>query len=125
MDNLKEKLAAFAQLVQAESISRSSKDGLTHTANAEYHKIGIYPGSKFTRISIGGGMRYCVRNEDGAIFAAKGTKGPNFNQFFGTLDTINQFYWGGYTGRPKEDSEYVAVPVRGGSGYHTCVKKET
>jgi hypothetical protein len=84
-------------------------------------------GTKYTRVfsrqgqSLAGSVRYFIRNQDGAIFAAEGWKKPNLRRQFGTLATMDQFDWGGYEAVAKPGSDYVMKPTRG--GYQTAVPR--
>ena len=54
------------------------------------------PGRKYTKIDIGGSGRYMVDNETGDIFGIKAYGVVHLGYHFGNLDTIFDWYWGGY-----------------------------
>jgi hypothetical protein len=67
--------------------------------NNIYSQIGtkIIQGKKYTRIDVclpQQSGRYMVDNETGAIYGIKGYGVVNLGHYHGTLDTINNYYWG-------------------------------
>jgi hypothetical protein len=72
----------------------------------------LKPGQKYVRVCIDGGSRYFVEISTGKIFGSASYKKPNLVRLYGTLDTINDWHWGGFyavgklgqnTLVPKED----------------------
>ncbi len=53
---------------------------------------------KYTYIDQGGSGKYLI-NFDGEIYGIKAYGVINLRRFYGTLDTINEFYWGDYTAK--------------------------
>jgi len=53
---------------------------------------------KYTYIDIGRSGKYLI-NDDGEIYGIKAYGVINKGHFYGTLDTINEFYWGDYTAK--------------------------
>lgn len=56
----------------------------------------VIPGKKYTKIDVGHSGKYMV-DEEGRIFGIKAYGVIHRGHQYGTLDTINDFYWGGYT----------------------------
>ena len=50
---------------------------------------------KYAHINTGSSGGYLV-NENGEIYGIKAYGVINKGRFYGTLDTINDYYWGGY-----------------------------
>lgn len=98
-------------------------------ADYNYEQRVIYElgGIKFVRVSFSArgasykSSRYFVQVSDGTIFASSSWKKPNFNRSFGTLDTIDQFYWGGYEGVALPNSIFEMKKTVG--PYSTAVLK--
>jgi len=65
-------------------------------ANPEYNKVTIHIGNKYTRIDVGTSGKYMVENETGIIYGIKGYGVPNKKKVYGTLETIDEYYWGEY-----------------------------
>ncbi len=59
-------------------------------------KTKVIPGKKYTKIDVGHSRKYMIDNE-GNIFGIKAYGVIHRGHCYGTLDTINDFYWGGYT----------------------------
>jgi hypothetical protein len=113
------KLEKFLTLLTADTADRYK--GITSPV-AKASK----PGKIYTRVYLEDSQkmsRYFVSNFDGKIFACSSWKAPNFNRCFGTLDTIDQFYWGDYEGRAKPGTSFTMKAVAGGSGYMTAIPK--
>ena len=101
MDNLTEKLEAFAILWMNDHIDYLRRAELDCSANIQNGKTSIKPGSKYTKVDIGTSGRYMVENETGIIYGIKGYGQIHKGHSYGTLDTINEYYWGNYTGVKK------------------------
>ena len=63
--------------------------------------VSIKPGRKYTKVDVGTSGAYMVVNETGEIFGIKAYGVIHRGHQYGTLDTINNFYWGGYTATRK------------------------
>jgi len=63
-------------------------------------KVTIKPGSKYTKIDRGTSGKYMV-DKDGNIFGIKAYGVIHRGHRYGTLDTVDQYYWGGYTAIKK------------------------
>lgn len=61
----------------------------------------IKPGRKYTKVDMGGSGVYMIVNETGEIFGIKGYGVIYRGHQYGTLDTINLWYWGEYQAYKK------------------------
>jgi hypothetical protein len=66
-----------------------------------YSGIGteVIPGKKYTKIDVKlpqQSGRYMVVNETGEIYGIKAYGVIHKGHYFGTLETIDDYYWGGY-----------------------------
>ena len=59
-------------------------------------KTTIRPGKKYTKVDVGSSGKYMVVNETGEIFGIKGYGVIHFGHFYGTLETIDDYFWGRY-----------------------------
>ena len=57
-------------------------------------------GKKYTKVDVGRSGKYMVVNETGEIFGVKAYSVIHRGHAYGTLDTINDWYWGEYTAYP-------------------------
>lgn len=92
-----EKLDAFVALFQADQsayIQRLYPDSKLPMDVAKACK----PGKKFVRVNIGASGRYMVDLNDGTIYGIKGYGVVHYGHVYGTLDTINDWFWGEYYG---------------------------
>jgi hypothetical protein len=95
------KLEAFAKLVEDETIERLKADDLGCDANIANARTKIKPGKKYTKVDIGESGRYMV-DTDGQIWWIKTYGVINRGHYFGTLDTIHDYYWGHYQAHKKQ-----------------------
>ncbi len=94
----------FAQIVLAQTKERlraSYPDSPQH----EWEQVRVVPGPKYTKVDIGpkGNMsgKYMIDNATGEIFGIKGYGRIHRAHRYGTLDTVNDWYWGGYVGERR------------------------
>lgn len=90
------RLEAETKMLRVAEFSRATKEYL----NA-YARINIKPGKKYTKVDIGGSGKYMVDLSDGAIYGIKAYGVIHKGHQYGTLDTIDQWFWGGYTAVKK------------------------
>ena len=95
------RIAALADRIETETRERFVADGM----NPELHethaiKVTVKPGKKYTKIDVGSSGKYMV-TEDGEIFGIKTYGVIHWGHQYGTVDTINEWDWSGYTARKK------------------------
>ena len=93
---MKNKIIAFAALLEAESLQRLEASGLTCQANKDNCKTRVIEGKKYTKVDIGSSGRYMVENETGNIFGIKAYGQIHKGHFYGTVDTTAEYFWGDY-----------------------------
>ena len=93
---MKNKIIAFAALLEAESLQRLAASGLTCQTNKDNCKTRVIEGKKYTKVNVGSSGRYMVENETGNIFGIKGYGVIHKGHFYGTVDTTAEYFWGGY-----------------------------
>lgn len=106
---MKNKILAFAALVQTQSIQRLQEqhlDCLTNIANAHTRVI---EGSKYTKVDIGTSGRYMVENATGNIFGIKAYGQIHKGHFYGTVDTTADYFWGNYYPQKADQTPLPAV----------------
>jgi hypothetical protein len=97
------KIVALAKLIEEQTRARFAADWAREVPedllklNAS---VRIIAGPKYTKVDVGQSGKYMVVNETGAIHGIKAYGVIHKGHKYGTLDTINDFYWGGY--RPVE-----------------------
>ena len=97
-----EKIKAFAALLEAETRAkyekfftcpnREDREQLVQQSSV----VTVIPGKKYTKVDVGRSGKYMV-DADGNIFGVKGYGVIHRGHHYGTLDTINEWYWGDYT----------------------------
>lgn len=67
------------------------------------YEVIIIPGRKYTKINTlfpNECGKYMVVNTTGEIYGIKGYGTIHKGHYYGTLDTIDNYYWGGFTASP-------------------------
>ena len=94
-----EKLQTFADLLYKQKLERLNKQYPNFPEPEHYVRVTIRPGRKYTRVNVGDSGAYMVVNDTGEIFGIKGYGVIHRGHRYGTLDTIEQYYWGEYAAR--------------------------
>jgi len=109
-----EKMVALAQKIEEQTQQRLRDDDLACQANLDNAKTYIRIGKKYDKIDIGGSGKLMVERETGNIFGIKAYGKIHRGHFFGTLDTIDDWYWGEY--RPitvEQNSKRIRIRFKG------------
>lgn len=100
-----QKIEIFAKLVSKEQLERLNKDypeNLEH--NPDFWKkdatTSVKPGRKYTKVDVGTSGKFMI-DEDDNIFGIKAYGVIHRGHYYGTLDTIDQYYWGEYYPQKK------------------------
>jgi len=93
------KLQEFAELLEKQQIEDLVKHNLACQPNRDNCKTKIIPGRKYTRVNVGTSGKYMIVNDTGEIYGIKAYGVIHRGHKYGTLDTINEWYWGEYYGR--------------------------
>lgn len=89
------KLELLAAKVEADTLDNLKRTGLDCEANRLNAKTSIKPGKKYTKVDVGSSGKYMV-DAEGNIFGIKAYGVIHTGHQYGTLDTINEWYWGQY-----------------------------
>lgn len=92
---MKEKIKLLCDKITKESQERLQKQGLACQCNLDNVVAHSHIGNKYIRIDVGTSGRYMVDEEEN-IYGIKAYGVVNKGHYFGTLDTINNYYWGDY-----------------------------
>jgi hypothetical protein len=65
------------------------------------YTVKVKPGRKYTKVDVGKSGKYMVVNDTGEIFGIKAYGVIHKGHFYGTLETINEWNWGGYSAYKK------------------------
>lgn len=91
----------FAAILLAQRKAQLKADYPT-SPQWEWEQVRVKPGKVYTKVDIGpeGNMsgKYMVENETGVIYGIRGYGRVHKGHVYGTLDTVEDWYWGGYTG---------------------------
>lgn len=90
-----EKLEALKELMQKQSEERIIKDHGSIRGNEQSFIVSVKEGKKYTKIDRGGSGVYMV-DEKGDIYGIKAYGVIHRGHYFGNLDTISLYNWGGY-----------------------------
>lgn len=110
---MKDKIAAFAKLVEDQQIQNLRDKRLDCEANIKNARTSVKTGKKFAKVDVGTSSRYMVEMSTGNIFGTKGYGQVHRGHFYGTVDTINEYFWGEYyperlaSPLPKQGSSFI------------------
>jgi hypothetical protein len=103
MENFQKLLDEFSA-----TLSRDVRDnyftrwGGKHENLAEkYSRVELQPGKKYIRVVLDTSSRYFIEKETGNIYGSAGWRSPNFKRQYGTLNTVNDWYWGDFYAENK------------------------
>jgi hypothetical protein len=99
---MKNKIIAFAQLVQSETEARMREQGSHESTITVHAKTTIKEGHRYTKVDVGSSGKYMVEMSTGNIFGIKAYGQIHRGHFFGTVNTISEFYWGDYSPSRKD-----------------------
>lgn len=88
-------------LVTKETQERLIATGLDCENNMKNAIAHHHIAKRYTRLDIGYSGRYMIENDTGRIFGIKAYGVINRGRYYGTLDTIHNYNWGGYTATKK------------------------
>jgi hypothetical protein len=88
----------FANKVQKETLERLNKDypNTNHDWEPD-SKTKIIVGKKYTKVDVGQSGKFMVVNDTGEIFGIKAYGVIHKGHKYGTLETINDYFWGHYS----------------------------
>ena len=98
---MEEKLKALCDKITQQGQGRLKKEGLGCQVNLD-HAIAHYKiGNKYIKIDVGNSGRYMI-DKTGQIFGIKAYGVIHPGLYYGTMDTINDYYWGDYQAHKLE-----------------------
>lgn len=98
-----DKIKAFAKLLEKEQKTRCKSDYPTFNDSYvnENYSVKIIPGRKYTKVDVGTSGKYMI-DQEGNIWGIKAYGKVHHGHNYGTLDTVNNWYWGRYVAVKKE-----------------------
>lgn len=103
MNEHQAKIKRFAELIDQQSLEHfRRKFPKPEMSDVEFVQLfqlnaSIRPGRKYTKVDVGTSGRYMVDGE-GNIFGIKGYGNIHRGHRYGTLDTVDDWFWGNYQG---------------------------
>lgn len=100
METIETKLEQFRALVEADTRARYLAEfGEDRFAVHEPRTVArLKLGKKYAKVDVGTSGKYMVEMDTGRIFGIKAYGVIHRGHQYGTLDTINEWNWGGYVG---------------------------
>lgn len=97
------KIAAFAERVSREGLALfvNRYESIPMEMAVRDTKAEIKPGKRYTKVDVGRSGKFMI-DEDGNIFGIKAYGVIHRGHCYGTLDTIEDWYWGDYYPRRKQ-----------------------
>jgi hypothetical protein len=99
---MKEKLEALRALIEKETIERYAKDypNITGICLENSTRVTVKPGKKYIKVDVGSSGKYMVDDEQN-IWGIKAYGVIHHGHYYGKLDTIQDYNWGGYVASMK------------------------
>lgn len=100
---MNEKLERLCKLIETETKEHMLKRGFTFV-NQTGVTCEVHVAKKYTRVDVGSPQmsgKYMVENETGIVYGIKGYGVIHRGHSYGTLDTVDQYFWGGYIATKK------------------------
>jgi len=105
------KMIAFAQLLETHQLIELRRRNLDCESNVRQCKVTIKAGKKYHKVDVGTSGKYMVEAATGKIFSIKAYGVVNKGHQYGTLDTIDEFCWGGYRGGRRANPTQTPTPT--------------
>ena len=88
----------FAQVLLSQQKARLA--ALYTQEQADRETVQVIPGPKYTKVDVGPGHnmsgKFMIENATGVIYGIKGYGKVHKGHMYGTLDTVEEWYWGDY-----------------------------
>lgn len=94
-----DKVKRFAEMLEEQQKERLIRDKLGCEANLNNCKTRVVDGQKYIKVDVGTSGKYMIEKSSSSIFGIKAYGVIHRGHQYGTLDTIGEWDWGGYTGR--------------------------
>ena len=100
MENRTQKIKKLAELIEKESKEYLIKRDLGCECNLQNVETRVIEGKKYTKIDIKTSGKYMI-DAEGNIYGIKAYGVIHRGHRYGNLDTIEDYFWGGYTAIKK------------------------
>ena len=95
----------FAARVQEQQQAKLKAEYPDNAQMWTYHIVQVRPGPKYTKVDVGPehnmSGKYMIENSTGDIWGIKGYGVVHRGHHYGTLATVDAWYWGGYAAVPR------------------------
>lgn len=100
--SLRAKVEALASRIEQDVTDRFVATGYTPSVHFESSiRVHIHEGQKYIRVDVGTSGKFMVEIDGERIYGIKGYGVINRKKCFGSLDTVDQWFWGEYWPRRK------------------------
>lgn len=104
---MKTKLEAFRAKVEADTVREYTESHTRDAARGTHYPLSVHAqamtaklhiGKKYARVDVGSSGKYMIDMATGEIYGIKAYGVIHKGHFYGTLDDIEGWYFGGYVG---------------------------
>lgn len=96
-----EQFAAIVLAQQTQSLMKRFNQSLSDTMRIHNPRVDVKPGKKYTKVDVNGAGRFMI-DETGNIYGIKAYGVIHRGHHYGTLETVDQWYWGDYSPIKKQ-----------------------
>jgi hypothetical protein len=93
---MNKRIEDLARLLEKEQLEQLIINKVDCEGNRHNHKVSIKEGNKYIKVDVGTSGKYMI-DKEGNIWGIKAYGQIHKGHYYGTLDTINNYYWGNYT----------------------------
>ena len=94
-----EQFRATLEIAQIEKLNQQG-----YRSQIETVRCKIKVGRKYANVDVGSSGKYMVELATGKIYGIKGYGVIHRGHYYGTLDTIGDYDWSGYTATPRKEA---------------------
>lgn len=96
-------LFALGELLQAGQRAALERSGYTNIDTVHFRAwhVWLVEGRKYWNVNVGDSGKYMVDKETGTIYGIKAYGVPHKGHVYGTLATVAEWNWSGYTAQQK------------------------
>lgn len=97
-----DKINALCKMIEEQIRARMAAEGFSNILIGTHYTGSVKMGRKYANIDFGGSGKYMVELATGNIYGIKAYGVIHRGHQYGTLDTVNDWDWSGYTAVRKQ-----------------------
>ena len=99
---MEETIKKLSEIIEKESLESLKARNCDCEANRLNCKVKVKLGKKYIKVDKNGSGFLMIEIDTGKIYGIKAYGVINRNHYYGTLETIDNYYWGSYKPQKKD-----------------------